>query len=517
MTTVSIHKINECFVKVLSEPSVESDIRDYFTFKVPGHQFSPKFKARLWDGTISLFNIRTKLLPIGLYNRLAEYCKDNGITIEFVSNDNFTAVTEPSDIDIKDVKDFVDSLNIWSKNGPITPREYQLDAIHRSIVDRKITLISPTSSGKSMIIYCIIRWILEEDPDARVLLLVPSVSLVNQMMGDFREYAGQSGFNVDTTCQKLYSGQNRELSKRVLITTWQSFTKIANDKSIGPKVLSLYRGVIADEAHTSAGKEMQSILEKCVHADYRIGTTGTIDNSKIHQLVIEGFLGPIYRVTTTRELMDQNQVSNLKIKALILKYPLEVAKFVATAKKEDRKSKPMEYQDEIKWLITNQERNDIIRKVSLSLSGTTLILVRNRDTHAKVLYEQLKESAKKPVHYVAGDVKADARELIRLTANVEDCIIVATYQTMSVGVNIPNIRNVIFGSPSKSAITVLQSIGRGLRLHADKEHMTLIDIIDDLRYKSRENFAYLHAIERLTIYKKEQFEIGIKEINIATS
>jgi len=502
MITVSVHKVNESFIKVFSDQSTESDIKDYFTFKVPGYQFSPKYKNRLWDGTISLFNIRTKLLPIGLYNRLLTFCKDNDIEVEVVPTERFSCIQEDIDVDLTDIKDFVDSLNLWSKSGPITTRDYQLDAIHHSIINRRATLISPTSSGKSLIIYCIIRWILEEDPDTRILLLVPNVSLVNQMMGDFREYASQSDFNVDTMCQKLYSGQNKELSKRVLITTWQSFTKIANDKVNGPKILSLYRGVICDEAHTSKGAVVQSILEKCVHSTYRIGTTGTIDNNQIHQLVIEGFLGPIYRVTTTKELMDSSQVSSLKIKALILKYPEEDAKFV----------KKLEYPDEVKWLIINDNRNRFLVNVARSLTGTTLLLVRNRDTHAKVLYESLKTLSDKPVYYVAGDVSADAREIIRLTANVEDCIIVATYQTMAVGVNIPNIKNVIFGSPSKSSITVLQSIGRGLRLHSDKDFMTLIDIVDDLRYKSKENYAYLHAIERLTIYKKEQFDISIKEI-----
>lgn len=501
---VEVHKINESYIKVFSDVSTESDIKDYFSFKVPGYQFNKKFKYGMWDGSISLYNNRTKLLPIGLYPRLVDFCKDQSHDIEFKENDRFSSVFDPCDVDRQDVQDFVDSLDLWSKSGPITARDYQVDAIYESIKQRKITLISPTSSGKSLIIYCLIRWILEADPDTRVLLMVPSVSLVNQMLGDFKEYSTHNGFNVDSLCQKLYSGQTKELSKRVLVTTWQSFTKIANDPAKGPKVLALYRGVICDEAHTSKGKEIQSILEKCIYANYRIGTTGTIDNNKIHQLVIEGFLGPLFKVTTTRELMDTKQVSNLKIKALVLKYSAEDIKAV----------KKLDYPEEAKWLVAKQERNNFIVKVALSLSGTTLLLVRNRDTHAKVLYNKLKEVAKKNVYYIAGDVDADVREQIRQLANIEDCIIVATYATMSTGINIPNIHNVIFGSMSKSAITVLQSIGRGLRLHHNKAHMTLIDIIDDLRYKSSENYSYAHGVERLTIYRKEKFDIGVKEINL---
>lgn len=502
---IEVQKLNECHVKVMSDIGTETDVRDYFTFKVPGYQFSKQYKARMWDGNISLYNIRTKLLPIGLYPRLQTFAKDNEIELRIRENERYSTIFDRDTIDRSEVEEFVYSLNLWSKNGPLTVRDYQLDAIYETVCQRKITLLSPTSSGKSLIIYCLIRWILEQEPETRVLLLVPSVGLVNQMMGDFREYASQSDWDVDKQCQKLYSGQNKELSKRVLITTWQSFSKVANDKVNGAKILSLYRGVIADEAHGAKGKEMQSILEKCIYADFKIGTTGTIDNSKMHQLVIEGFLGPLYKVTTTRELMDTNQVSQLKIKALVLKYLPEEANLLKKA----------EYPDEVKWLIQHEARNRFLVNLANSMEGATLLLVRNRDTHAKVLYEKLKATSKKPVYYIAGDVDAELRETIRHLANVEDCIIVATFATMSTGVNIPNLRNVIFGSPSKSSITVLQSIGRGLRLHNDKSHMTLVDVIDDIRYKKRENYAYQHGIERLTIYRKERFDIAIKELPLA--
>jgi superfamily II DNA or RNA helicase len=363
------------------------------------------------------------------------------------------------------------------------------------------------NSGKSLVLYAIIRWILETDPDARVLLIVPNVTLVNQMFGDFKDYSSHNGWNVDANCQRLYSGLSKELSKRVLISTWQSFAKISKDKVNGPKILSLYRGVICDEAHLAKGIEMQSILEKCTHAEYRIGATGTIDtnqNAKLNVLQIEGFLGPLHRVITTKQLIDTNQVSGLNIKALVLKYSAEECKLIKSA----------DYQQEVKWLVDNKKRNAFLTKLALSTDGTTLLLVNHRDTHAKVLVEELLKVSKRPVYYIAGDVDADERERIRQVANTEDCIIVGTYQTMSTGVNLPNIRHVIFGFPSKSCIRVLQSIGRGLRLHKDKTHMVLWDIVDDLRVKKTENYAYQHAIERLTIYRKEQFDISIKELPV---
>jgi superfamily II DNA or RNA helicase len=338
---IEIVKVNESFIKVFSDINIENEIRDYFTFKAPGYQFHPKFKARLWDGNVSLYNIKTKQLPIGLYPRLVDFAQKSDLKIAFRSCERFSEVSIKNDISQNEILAFVNDLDLYARNEPITARDYQVAAVHKAIQDRRTTLISPTSSGKSMIIYCIIRWILEDDPDARILLLVPNVQLVNQMYGDFQDYSSHNEWSVDKHCQKLYSGQSRELSKRVLITTWQSFVKIASDRVNGPKILSLYRAVISDEAHGSKSKEMQSILEKCTHASYRIGTTGTIDTSssaKVHQLQIEGFLGPIHKVITTKELMDTNQVSNLRIKSLVLKYSGDECKLIKSGDKLNGKN-----------------------------------------------------------------------------------------------------------------------------------------------------------------------------------
>lgn len=504
MQTIEYIKVDEAHLKVFSSPEVEQEIKDFFTFKAPGYEFHPKFRARLWDGNISLYDLRTKILSIGLYKRLVQFAAESGYTLSFSPSERYGAFDNHDVIDKQDFDAFIQDLNLFSKNGPLTLRDYQYDATFKAVSEKKITLISPTSSGKSAIIYCAIRWILEQDPDARVILIVPNIQLVNQMFSDFKEYSLQNGFDVDSNCQRLYGGQSKDLIKRVLITTWQSFTKLTKSKD-SLNFMRLYRGVIVDECHGASGKEIQSILSRCTNAEYRIGASGTIDQSakaKVNMLQIEGYLGPVHRVITTKELMDAGQVSNLKIKTIVLKHPPSAGELLKKA----------EYADEMNWLITNESRNKFVCKIALACSGATLLLVRNRDTHAKVLYERLKAVSKRPVYYISGEVSGEQRELIRNLANVEDCIIVATIATMAVGVNVPNLRNVIFGSPTKSMVTVLQSIGRSLRLHADKDIANVYDIIDDMRYKKHDNYAYTHGIERLTIYRKEQFEISIKEI-----
>jgi superfamily II DNA or RNA helicase len=352
------------------------------------------------------------------------------------------------------------------------------------------------NSGKSLIIYCLIRWILDTNPDNRLVLIVPNVQLVEQMYADFQDYSGINDFEVSKAFQRLYAGKSKNVVAPVLISTWQSLSSII--KATDASILTSFTGVIVDEAHGATGKELQKILEQMTNASYRIGTTGTIQSEKVHKLVVEGFLGPSYQVITTKKLIDNKQVSGIKIRPVVLEYPIEDKDFC----------KKMDYQDETSFIISHQSRLTKVSKLTAGLPGTTLLLVSRRDDHAVPLYDEIKKYSKKPVYFVAGTVDAEDREEIRLKANTEDCIIVATYKTMSTGTNIPNIRNVVFGSTSKAMITILQSIGRGLRLHSDKESMLLIDFIDDLRYKKHENYAYQHSEVRMRIYRKEQFEIS---------
>jgi len=496
---ITIEKINEAFIRVMSDIAIETDIKEHFTYKMPGYRWHPKFKSGLWSGDISLYNMQTKRLPIGLYPRLIKFIEDSNLEYKIRENDDYSFDT--SDITIEEISEYIDSLDVSLPNNSKV-RDYQIDAIYNTIKQKKLTLLSPTSSGKSLIIYCIIRYILDQNPHAKIILMVPSVQLVNQMFNDFEEYSENNGFDVAKYTQKLFSGQPKELTKNLLITTWQSLKNIAASPTNGPMIMGEYTAVFADEAHSSSAKEVQAILEKCKNAVYRIGTTGTLNNEKIHQLMIEGFLGPVYKVISTKELIDTQQVSDLDIRCFSLKYPEAIAKSF----------KKVNYADEINFLVTLNKRNDFICKMALAATGTTLILVNHVNDHAKPLYDKLKEMSDKPVYYVSGQVSAQRREEIRKVANMEDCIIVGTYGTLQQGVNIPNIRNVIFGCPSKSPIRVLQSIGRGLRLHKDKDKMVLIDLIDDIRHKKNENYSYLHGLERISIYRKEKFNITIKEI-----
>lgn len=502
-----IRKMSEAHLRVDTDRATEMDIKDFFTYKAAGYRFHPKYKAGLWNGDISLYNSRTRVLPSGLKSHLYGLFEKLNIRVELMENPKFTEIDDENQITLDEVEQFMYDLDITLPNGA-KPREYQIEAVYEAIKAKRISLKSPTSSGKSMILYAIIRWILDQNPHAKIMLMVPTVALVNQMLSDFREYSEKNGWDVDRHMHGLFSGQAKDLSKSILVTTWQSLSSIAKDPNRGAKVFAIYNAVLVDECHTAKAKEIQSILEYCTNASYRIGTTGTFDDTKVHELMIVGLLGPIYTVITTKELMESGQVSDLKIKAIVLKYP----EWVRKAAKKTKNQKKMDYPTEFKFVSELEHRNQFIVNLCNRAEGASLILCIRKETQAKVIYEMLKETSTKPTYYVSGDVSPADKETIRKLANKSDCNIVATLQTMSTGVSIPNIRNVVFASPFKSSIKVLQSIGRGLRLFNGKTGMKLFDIIDDFSSGTGVNFSYDHGTKRLEIYRNEEFDVTVTEV-----
>ena len=246
-------------------------------------------------------------------------------------------------------------------------------------------------------------------------------------------------------------------------------------------------------------------MTKCVNAKYRIGTTGTLDGTQTHKLVLEGLFGRVYTVTTTKKLIDKKELAAFSIKILLLQYPKDVCSAM-------RKSK---YMDELEFLVGHQQRNKYIKNLVLSLDGNTLLLFRLVKKHGRILYDMIKEEAdvNRKTFFVYGGTETETRERIRSIAEEEqDAIIVASYGVFSTGINIRNLHNIIFASPSKSRIRNLQSIGRGLRISDNNQETVLYDISDDLRSGARKNFAYQHFEERIKIYEEEKFPYKIYNI-----
>lgn len=498
MTKIFVEKVNEATLRVTSDDfGIEQEINQFFSFEVPGARFMPSFKAKIWDGIARLYDVHRKNLPGGLFEYVKYFANQREYTVECSFD------TDKEEVSLDEIRSFIKDLNIHTRGEKIDLRDYQIDAIHKAINKEKMLALSPTSSGKSAIIYVYVRWHLKNNRN--IVLMVPTTSLVTQMLSDFKDYASEVDWDADEYVNCLYGGQPKDFSKPVLITTWQSIHSFSKRK--GKEVSDFYNRwdvYIGDEAHRFASNSLLQISNKLVNCRYRLGTTGTIQDAKVSKLSLEGSFGPVYKVITTKELMDAGQVVELKIKCFILDYAQETKKLLKGA----------DYQQELDFIVQNKSRNDFIIKLAKVSKGNTLILFQFVEKHGKPLFELAKEQCgDRPIFYISGEVKVEERERIRKVLDThDDAIVIASYATLSTGVNIPSIENVLFASPSKSKIRNLQSIGRGLRLRNGKSGCTLYDIADNFSLKSKMNHTMKHFKERIDQYNQEQFSFTIKQI-----
>ena len=482
---VVISKSNEVFLRINTEPHIEYELRDHFKFEVEGAKFMPQYRNKYWNGEIHLYDMRSKQIYVGLLDKIVAFCKNYGYTYKFEDNKYYgTPYEENEHISYSGVKDYMHSICSHS------PRKYQVEGVYGALKHNRKLLISPTASGKSLMIYSLVRYYV--DKGQKILLIVPTTSLVEQMYKDFLDY----GWDADSYCHRIYSGREKSNDAPVTITTWQSVYKL--DRSF----FEDYNVVIGDEAHLFKSKSLISIMTKLHHAKYRFGFTGTLDGTQTHKWVLEGLFGPSYKVTRTDELMRQGHLSQLDIQCLVLKHNPQVFDT---------------YNDELEYLISHEQRNKFITNLSLDLKGNTLVLYSRVEAHGAVLYERINNNKgeDRKVFFIHGGVDAEERELVReITEKEKNAIIVASYGTFSTGINIKNLHNVIFASPSKSRVRNLQSIGRVLRKGKDKVKAILYDIADDCSTKNRRNYTLNHLIERIKIYNEENFNYEIITIQL---
>ena len=447
----------------------------------------PQYRKRNWNGEIHLFDIRNKRIYVGLLDKIISFCERHDYTYKFQDNEYYGTPFEVNEgISYEGVKDYMQSICSHS------PRKYQIQGVYDALRHNRKLLISPTASGKSLMIYSLVRYYVEKGQ--KILLVVPTTSLVEQMYKDFFDY----GWDAESYCHRIYARKEKTNELPVTITTCQSVYKL--DRSF----FEDYNVVIGDEAHLFKSKSLVSIMTKLHHAKYRFGFTGTLGGTQTHQWVLEGLFGPSYKVTKTDELMRQGHLSQLDIQCLVLKHPPQ--KFET-------------YPDEILYLTQHEQRNNFLKNLALDLKGNTLLLYSRVKSHGQVIYDLInnnKQSDRK-VFFIHGGVDAEERELVReITEEEKNAIIVASYGTFSTGINIRNLHNIIFASPSKSRIRNLQSIGRVLRKGANKVKATLYDIADDCTKNSRKNYTLNHFIERIKIYNEENFNYDIITIQLKT-
>jgi len=484
-----IDKLDEVYLKIEADADIRRELGEYFTFEVPGFKFMPQFRNRVWDGKIRLFSYATGKIYTGLYNYILNWCNENNVQVV-----DGTKIKD-TNIDDKKIDQFIKALNIPN----INVRDYQKEAFVHAVKKNRCLLLSPTASGKSLIIYLIMIFNLlrlKESKQNKILIVVPTTSLVEQLFKDFKDY----GYNSERNVHKIYQGHDKETNKRVIITTWQSVYNMPK------KWFSDIGTVIGDEAHLFKAVSLTKIMTKLTKCKYRVGLTGTLDGTKTHKLVLEGLFGNVNKVVSTTELMEKGKLSALKIFCLVLQHGKTERDFI----------KDKTYQEEMDFLVSNEKRNKYIRNLCLSLQGNSLCLFQYVEKHGEILKQLIEEKAEdKKIFYVHGGVEAEEREKIRfITEKSDNAIIIASYGTFSTGINIRNLHNIVFASPSKSRIRNLQSSGRGLRLKDNDSSATLYDISDDLTHNEKENYTLAHFRERINIYNEEDFDYEIHNVDL---
>ena len=494
---IVVGKLNESYLQVSCERHIAYELNEYFAFKVPNAQFHPKVRAKIWDGKIRLFNIQTGQMYLGLYPYLQEWAEKHSYRI----HTDIIQAKKLSGLDVEGIKEFFDSLNLHCKQKPIEPRDYQIASFLHCAKAERALLLSPTSSGKSLVIYSLIRWHQQFLDDDKILILVPTTNLVTQMYNDFKDYSSElPDWNVEEQCHIIYSGKEKETDKQIVISTWQSLFRL------GAKYFNKFGMVIGDEAHLCNAQSLKSILEKMTSCKYRFGTTGTLTDSNTNKLVLEGLFGKTYQAVTSKQLMEDKHISDLSINCLVLKY----------TEAERKQNKKATYQEEIDFVVTHQKRNEFVRDLALARKGNVLVLFNYVEKHGKVLHKLLENKNKddRNIFFIAGETSVEDREKIRQVTEVENSIIVASSGVLSTGVNIKNLQTLIFAHPYKGKIRNLQSIGRVLRLDDKNNKAILFDIVDDLSWKKRHNYGIKHWKERVNTYLNEKFDYMCKEITL---
>lgn len=395
-STYDISHVDETLIHIKSDDSgAMMDLSEHYTFYIDGYKFMPSYRNKMWDGKIRLLNMRNNTLPYGLLPKTLSFAKDSGYGI------NLCSTLKNKEVIDKDYLDkFANSQELRAGGKKIELRDYQYDAFIHGITEGRSLIVSPTGSGKSLIIYMYIKWYIENHDD-NVLIIVPTTSLVEQMSKDFADYSSHDdSFDADLEIHKIYSGKEKEnFDARVIISTWQSAINLR------PEWFQQYGMIIGDEAHLFKAKSLNKIMGMLVNAPYRIGTTGTLDGSLCNELVLIGNFGPTFNVISTKKLIDSKTLADLEIKCIVCNHDDALKKAVVK----------MDYQSEIATIVEHPNRNKFISKLALDQNGNTLVLFNLVKKHGKPLFKMIQDSAddKDNIFYVSGEVKADDRENIR--------------------------------------------------------------------------------------------------------
>lgn len=503
MSKILIEPKDHSFALVTAEPAVRKELKEYFTYEVPNSKWHPQVRAGLWDGRMSLYNAKSEIY-LGLVPKVEEFCKDRGY--EIIITKSLDTAFNDYQVDPHAFYDWTNGLNITSEGERIWPRDYQLALAYKAVRYKRGIFKSATATGKSLAQYLISRYLIDVAKiKGKILLLVPTVNLVEQMYSDFADYSmDDDTFYANPMISRIYSGKDKTYTKKIVVSTWQSLQKIGKgSESFPAEWFEQFDAILVDETHMAEAKEIKRILELCVNTEYRIGVSGTIKTDPLSLATLEGLIGPLTVIQTTKQAMDAGHIAQLNLKALLLDH-----------RERPNLPKIHDYHDEIDYIVQDDARNRFIANLAMSLKGNTIIFFNLVEKHGRPLYQLIKDKVgdTRNVYIVDGGVDVDDREMIRQIIEREtNAILLCSYGTSQLGTNYKNVQNGIFAAFSKSMVRVLQSIGRGLRKTKTKSVFNLFDLADNIDDK---NASLRHLRERMEIYNEEGFDVTVIPVKL---
>ena len=522
---------------------------------VDGYKFSPKFRAGVWDGKKYYFKMQKDMsmqIPKGLVGTVLKRFSAN-------ISEQYVPLKQPPTVTEQEIFDHAKLVGL-----PFEPYDYQINAVLHSFNQPRSILVAATGAGKSLIIYLIMTFHARQK--RRGLLIVPNVGLAEQMQSDFLSY-GMTPEDLEKHFHTIYAGKEKNFNKLMTTTTWQSAILM---NSYDFNALDY---VLVDEAHLATGDSLQKLLATSKNCLWKIGLTGTLPKTYEGRFTLAATLGKSDKIITPQGLIERGLATPVTIVTVYFNYLLSDKAKVKRLKN---------YQKEVKFIEEHFERNRYIARMVIQATakyGNSLVMY-NSISHGEFLLELIlmeKFGLDKPVilekvtpkrvelakeecpdadglfvlttmtpkdektlskfyspteidnikvlsdyhiYLIKGSIEGETRNEIRsLLEKVEDGMIIGSAQTVSTGMNVKRLHNFFAASSTKSSIRLNQSIGRGMRLHDDKDMLRYFDFIDDFSTTAKtgrvtnKNYVLKHSYERLNEYIEHGYPIHEIEIN----
>jgi superfamily II DNA or RNA helicase len=498
---------NWLFLSDYDEDHEKKQIEISLTKKIHNHYFHPLVKKKIWTGDICFIDKKLPIwrIPIGLWSEIYQICEKYKMEVKI---EGLERIIDSS----LTLEDFTAWCEEFFKDKKMKPRDYQIESAWR-IVRFKLSVSEvATSSGKTLIAFIVLAYLKAIYNVKKFLMVVPNTNLVIQGTEDFQEYGLEELENCEL--QQIHGQNKKKISSGLMIGTFQSLVKL------DPEFFDEVEAVFVDECHMSHAQSIKKVVSLCKDSIWRFGLSGTLTNKgSAEYMTIQQFLGPLVMEISPKFLFDNKYATPVSIKIVKMDWlDPEVKEKLGTLKETKTDIEGNEiFNIEKKLVINSDKRLDFVLDFVLKTSRNSLVLFQSvGEGYGKRLYEGIRErSSDKEVYYIDGDTDPEKRDIfIKRMEEDTNRVLVASFGTLSTGISIKNIHNIFLTESYKSEVLIKQTLGRGMRLHKDKEKVTIVDFVDDFSFNEKDNYLMKHCKERIEIYKKEHFEYKIYEVKI---